>query len=70
MAKGQMVVVYGHFGASALPDTVTRMLAADGLSVAHLTVGWNEFAHMSALWMPEELWRVLRIDQLVVRKED
>lgn len=61
------IVVYGHFGSSSLPGEVVRLLEEHGMTSAQLTVGWNEFAHMSAQWMPEALWRDIQVEKLIVK---
>lgn len=59
------VVVYGHFANSALPQLVAQKLQAKGKKAYVLAVGWNEFAHMSNVWIPEAAWRDVDIQKYI-----
>lgn len=59
------IVIYGDNSYSSKPIKTAALLTQKGIPVQVMSVGWNEFRHLTNFWLPEHLWnKVLIIDFL------
>jgi len=66
----KIAVLYGHSAYSSFPYEVAAVLDRGGRKVKVLGLGWNEWAHFKASWVPEVLWDSLDNDQFVQVREE
>ena len=54
-SQGETVIIYGENAYSHIPSDVASIGVQAGVKMKLLEVGWNEFRHFSAFWVPEKV---------------
>ena len=54
-SHGDKLIIYGENSYSHVPYAVAFVGVRAGVKVKLLEVGWNEFRHFSAFWVPEKV---------------
>lgn len=60
------IIVYGHSQHSSFANDVA---SAIGSRAYPLALGWNEWAHFKALWIPESMWNDIDISNYIQGRE-
>lgn len=56
LSSNRPIVIYGENQFSLTPHVLSEFLRKNGVQTKKLTVGWNEFRHLSNFWIPESMW--------------
>jgi len=67
--EGRLLVLYGNFGGEMTTRKVALDLLKEGYDLKILTIGFNEFRHLKAFWVPRDEWDSLTIEELVEGEE-
>lgn len=62
----KMVIVYGDSSYSVLSQEVADAIGGNGYA---LGIGWNEWRHFKALWVPESMWDEMDINNYIQIRE-
>lgn len=63
-SKGKQIVLYAQTSYSQTPSLVANLIGHTG-QVSILGIGYNEWAHMKTLWVPEAEWSSINPDDFV-----
>lgn len=61
----RIIVIYGDNTYSLLVIKAAAFLNQKGIPVKVMTIGWNEFRHLTNFWLPERLWNKVNIIDFV-----
>lgn len=59
------VILYGQSAYSSTPRNAAYELLKKNINVKILSIGWNEFRHFRNLWVPEDLWDKIHIEDYI-----
>lgn len=60
------IIVYGNTQYSDETKNVASELAEKGLKVKQLAIGWNEWRHFRNLWVPDNKWAEIDVNDFIV----
>lgn len=64
-AKERIIVLYSHSQFAQDPFDAYQILSENGYRARVLAVGWNEWAHMNTLWIPDDQWSKYNISDYI-----
>lgn len=65
LPPGKAVIVYCYSTPCMTGRKVGKLLAAEGIFVQHLGIGWNEWRHFWTLWNHEHEWQTTKPEEYI-----
>ena len=63
--KNKRIIIYGGSAYSTDPLKAFTILLKNNFDARMLAVGWNEWKHLSTVWLPESQWTAIDINNFI-----